>query len=110
MRFLLRFISLLLLAGAVVAGVVDSIQSVASQSLVLTPLGVALESLRAGTVGLLQTYVSDHISASLWDTFLGRLIDQPAFALLLALSLLFYLAGHKRPETYRPFMGGKFST
>ena len=109
MRFLLRFISLLMLAGAVVAGVVDSIQSVASGSVVLTPLDVAVESLRAGTTGLLQTYVSDHISPLLWDKFLGQLFELPAFALLLAMSLLFYLAGYQRPETAGRFTGHRLS-
>lgn len=40
MRFLLRFASLVALVVAVVAGTIDSIQSVAASAVVMTPMGM----------------------------------------------------------------------
>ena len=96
MRFVLRFLSLLSLAAAVIIGVVDSIQSVAGETAVFTPFGAALFSINPQILATAETYFRAHISAYLWDTVVEWLLLQPAFAVFLALSLVLYLIAYKR--------------
>lgn len=101
MRTLVRLISLLCLAAAVIAGIVDSIQSVASDSVVLTPFGAALFSVNPGILAAAESYFRDHLSAYAWDTVVEWILLQPAFMVFLTLSLLFWLIAYKREPAGR---------
>jgi hypothetical protein len=96
MRFILRFFSLLFLSAAVIVGIVDSIQSVASESVALTPLGAALFSINPGILAAAETYFQTHISASVWDGVVEWVLLQPAIVVFLILSLLLWLVAFKR--------------
>ncbi|MBL0375203.1 hypothetical protein JJB09_24610 [Rhizobium sp. KVB221] len=96
MRFLLRLLSLLFLASAVIVGIIDSIQSVASERVLLTPLGAALFSVNPDMLSAAEDYFRSHISAYVWDTAIEWMLLQPAFMVLLALSLMFWLGAFKR--------------
>jgi len=101
MRFILRFFSLVFLAAAVIVGIIDSIQSVASESILLTPLGAALFSVNPGILAAAETYFRAHISAAFWNTFVEWMLLQPAVIVFLILSLLFWAIAFKR----RPVAG-----
>jgi len=101
MRLLLRFLSLLSLAAAIIIGVVDSIQSVASEALALTPFGAALFSINPQILAVTETYFRAHVSAYLWDTVVEWLLLQPAFGVFLTLSLVFWLVAYKREPPSR---------
>ena len=96
MRFVLRFFSLLFLAAAVIVGIIDSIQSVASETVALTPLGAALFSVNPEILATAETYFQTHISAAVWDSVVEWILLQPAAVVFLILSLLFWLIAHKR--------------
>lgn len=96
MRFLLRFLSLLLLVGAVMAGIVDSIQSVASEAVVVMPFGGALFSLNPEILAVAETYSLTHLPPIIWNGFAEWLLLQPASGVFLVLSLLFWCLGFKR--------------
>jgi hypothetical protein len=106
MRFLFRFVSLILLALAVIAGVVDSIQSVAANALMLTSLGSALFTFDPDLVLSTESYVEQHMSAFVWEDVIGWVLMQPAFAVFLALSLLLYLAAYRRERSESRFGAG----
>jgi hypothetical protein len=97
MRFVLRFMSLALLVVAVIAGVVDAIQSVAAGRPEMTPLGLAWSEASPDTLELARTFVESR-APYLWDPVIGWVLLQPAVAVLLALSLVFYLIGYRRPH------------
>jgi hypothetical protein len=101
MRLLLRFLSLVALAGAIVIGVIDSIQSVASESVIMTPLGAALFSVDPEMLLNFETYFRQNVSAALWDSFIDWVLVQPASIVLLAISLLFWLIAYKREPASR---------
>ena len=101
MRLLLRFLSLLFLAAAVIVGIIDSIQSVAGEGVALTPLGAALFSINPDMLAAADTYFRAHISAYIWDTQIEWILLQPAFVVFLALSLLFWVIAYKREPTGR---------
>lgn len=101
MRFLLRFVSLLFLAAAIIVGIIDSIQSVAGEAVTLTPLGAALFSINPQILAATEAYFRAHISAQLWDSAVEWLLLQPAFGVFLLLSLVFWLIAWKREPAGR---------
>jgi hypothetical protein len=97
MLLVLRFASMVLLASAVIAGVIDSIQSVAANSVMITSLGNALFGLYPDVVLEAELYVQSHLSDFIWDDVIAWLLTQPAFAVFLCLALIFYLAAYRSP-------------
>ncbi len=98
MRLLFRFLSLIALVVAVIAGVIDAIQSVAADRLVLTPLRAAWSDVSPATLAALEDWVLAHLPAAFWDPGLRLILGQPATAVLLALAFLLYLLGHRRRQ------------
>ncbi|MEQ8481956.1 MAG: hypothetical protein RIC18_14970 [Hoeflea sp.] len=96
MRFVARVFSLVLLAIAVIAGVIDAIHSVAAHRPVLTPLLEAWTLASPVTLELVAGLFIDHLPAWVWDPGVLWVLAQPAFAVFLALSLLFWLIGYRR--------------
>ena len=101
MRFLLRFLSLLFLAAGVIVGIIDSIQSVAGETVALTPLGAALFSINPQILATTETYFQTHISTYVWDTVVEWILLQPAFLVFLTVSLIFWAIAYKREPTGR---------
>jgi hypothetical protein len=98
MRFFARVLSLIFLVFAVLAGLVDAIQTVAASQLVLTPL-IDMWSLNSpDTLAFVQSLFSQYVPVQVWDEGVVRVLDQPASAVFLMLSLLFYLAAYRRPR------------
>ncbi|MBC7281689.1 hypothetical protein [Hoeflea sp.] len=96
MRFVARLLSMILLVFAVIAGLVDAIQSVAAGQPVLTPLMDTWSSNSPGTLAQVQGLFATYLPAWVWDSGALWILAQPAFAVFLVLSLIFYLAGHRR--------------
>ena len=97
MRFLLRLASLFALAVAVIAGTIDSIQSVASSQVVITPISDAWEEVSPSTLSALQSAVSYYVHPRFYAFIFQWLMLQPAFAVLLVLSLLLWMIAYKKP-------------
>ncbi|QND49167.1 hypothetical protein HB780_26985 [Rhizobium lusitanum] len=104
MRFLLRFASLVALVVAVVAGTIDSIQSVAASAVVMTPMGDAWKDVSPSSLANVQSLISYYIHPRLYDLAMQWLLFQPAFAVFLVLSLLLWMVAYKKPP-----VAGRFS-
>jgi hypothetical protein len=98
MAFFLRFLSLLLLLGAIAAGTVDSIVSVASSKVILTSFEQDWLALSPDSLPLAKQWVEHYIHPEAWRSGLAVIIAQPAFVVLLGLSLLFWMIGYRRPR------------
>ncbi|MGO4438327.1 hypothetical protein [Rhizobium sp. RAF56] len=96
MRSLLRFGSLVALVVAVIAGTIDSIQSVAASVVVMTPMGDAWNDISPSTLAFLQSTISYYLHPRVYDDVLQWVLYQPAFAVFLALSLLLWVVAYKR--------------
>ena len=96
MRFLLRFLSLLFLVAAVMTGVIDSIQSVASETVVVMPFGAAIFSVNPEFLATAETYSLSHLPPFVWNTLAEWLLLQPAFAVFLCLSFFLWMVAFKR--------------
>jgi len=95
-RFVLRTLSLFALVVAVMAGAIDAIQSVSASEPVLPPLAVAWSTASPGTIALVADGIMRNFPYA-WDPAAMWVLSQPAFAVLLAVSLLFWTLAYKRP-------------
>lgn len=83
---------------AVIAATMDSIASVSASQFVVTPLRLAwVEIAPASLVGF-RAFVETKIGASAWRMVDVWFLPQPAFAVLLALALLLWMVGYKKPS------------
>lgn len=103
MRFVARLLSLVFLVFAVLAGLVDAIQSVAAGKPVLSPLAQSWSSSSPETLLQLEDLFIHYFPAWVWDSGVIWILMQPACVVLLAVSLLFYLAGYRRTRLAERF-------
>lgn len=97
MRFLLRSVSFLLLVAAVFAATLDSITSVAESAVTLTSIGSAWTAIDPASLAEARARLGTADFPGTLGVWFSWLLLQPAFALALALSLLFWMAGYRRP-------------
>lgn len=96
MAGLFRFLSLLSLMAAIAAAVVDCILSVSASSVILTSFEADWEAISPQSLVLVKASVEYYIHPVAWRSGVAILIAQPAFAVLSALSLLFWMVGYRR--------------
>ncbi|MBP2548404.1 hypothetical protein J2858_001297 [Neorhizobium galegae] len=96
MAFFFRFLSLLALVLAIAAGTVDAVLSVSSSSVVLTSLEADWVAVDPGSLTLVEAWINHYIHPQAWQSGLAVIIQQPAFAIFLALSLLLWMIGYRR--------------
>jgi hypothetical protein len=92
-RFLARFLGLWLLAGAVVAAVVDGSKSLAASRFVTTSVGQAWTQVHRPSMISAQAAIERQVSGALWDPGITSLLALPLALVLLLLATLFLLAG-----------------
>jgi predicted membrane protein len=103
-RTFFHLLSLLCLIAAIMTGTLDSIESVSSNAVVVTSLGNHWQNVDVVSLALAEQAVGNYIHPDLWRWALAPLLAQPAFAIFLALSLLFWMIGYRRPR-----FAGRFS-
>ncbi len=104
MRFLLRFASLVALVVAVIAGTIDSIQSVAASAVVMTPMGDAWNDVSPSSLASFRSAIAYYVHPRFYDMAMQWLLFQPAFAVFLVISLLLWMVAYKRQPA-----AGRFS-
>jgi len=98
MRFVARVLSLIFLVFAVLAGLVDAIQTVAAGEVVLTPLLETWGLNSPDTLAFVENLFARNVPGPIWEQGAAWILGQPSSAVFLVLSLLFYLAGYRRPK------------
>jgi hypothetical protein len=105
LRLLVRSVSLLLLAGAFAAAVVDGARSLANQELTLTSTGVALATAFPGKIDQFTTLAQNRLPHFLWDPVLLSILYAPTFLDLGVLGIaLSYLSRPRRKADLRSIM------
>jgi hypothetical protein len=96
----LRFVGLWLIAGALVALVIDATKSIASSALTVTQLGPTWYALSPSTLLAAQRFVERQIEAYvgnwLWDPLILWVLMLPTWAVLAALGFLLAYLGRRR--------------
>lgn len=103
-RFVFRMLSLLSLMLAVVAGVMDSIQSVSSSEVMLTSVASAWQELDAASLELARETLEHYIPVLIVLDGLEWVLRQPAFAVFLSISLVLWMIGYRKPS-----LAGRFA-
>jgi hypothetical protein len=77
LRFFVRLLGLILLAGGFAALVVDGTRSLAGGQLMITTLREGAMSISPGKLEALQASVEQKLSAPLWDSVISALLHLP---------------------------------
>ena len=98
-RFILRLIGVVLLAGGFAALVIDGTRSIAGNRLLWTPFEQTAQWLLPGKLPLLQAIVERDLHPLLWNPVLVTIFALPTFLVLGVLGLFFLLIARKRPRS-----------
>ena len=96
LRVIARFIGLLLLAAAFAALVVDGTKSIASDTLIVTPLAAIAEQLAPSKYPLLQTAIENRLGHFAWKPVTTTLLALPGWLCAGALGGLLFAATRRR--------------
>lgn len=99
-RFILRFIGLLLLALGFIFVVYDGMKSIADRTIYATRLEQFWTDIHASSLQATRDAI-DRYAASLWSIIMQPLIDQPAAAVFAIVGVVLIILGRKK----RPLIG-----
>ncbi|MGH6760571.1 MAG: hypothetical protein ACRECW_03145 [Phyllobacterium sp.] len=92
----MRLFSLVTLAIAVIAAVIDAARSLGASRLVTTSLGESWMQLSPDTLSKSGAWAEANLYPLLWDPVLLAILKAPTWLFFLALAGLFYLASYRR--------------
>lgn len=93
MRFLLRLLGYLLVAGGFVSLVIDGARSIANSGLRYTPVDLAVTTLSGARGEALRPLVERNLPAWVWDPVLVNLLMAPVALVALLLGFLLLKLG-----------------
>lgn len=100
-RFLLRFIGVLCLAGAFILVIYDGTKSIAGSNLYFTSVGLLWELMSAGSLAKIRPLLESYAGGFLWDPMTVSILAAPASGLLAFFGASFILLGRKK----KPLIG-----
>jgi len=97
-RFLLRFLGLILLAAAFILVIYDGTKSIAANSISLTTVQALWTLVHPSSLAKLKPLIEPYAKGLLWDPVTVSLLAAPAWSLLgIAGILLLFLGRKKKP-------------
>jgi hypothetical protein len=100
-RFLLRFIGLLLLALAFIFVVYDGIRTISDGTLLITKTNYVWNAVHDGSLRALQALVEQKLGQEAWQLGIAPVLDQPAAAVFGVLGIVLIVLGRKK----KPLIG-----
>jgi ABC-type phosphate transport system permease subunit len=100
-RFLLRFIGLLLLALAFIFVIYDGMKSIADGGLSLTKFGQIWTEVHASSLQALQAVIERYAGADLWQLIVASILAQPVAAVFGVIGVVLIMFGRKK----KPLIG-----
>ena len=94
--FLIRTLGLWLVAGAVVAAVIDGMKTIASGGLVLTPMITTWSDLSPASFAGAKALVATYLHPAVWDTVIQWVLILPTWAVLSAFGSVLVALGSPR--------------
>lgn len=96
MRFLVRILGLMALAGAFVAALLDGARWIANGAFAPTTAGALIGDLAPRAVANAQSLVEARLGPKAWEEVIVRGLSAPLFVYLTALSALFFILSRRR--------------
>jgi len=100
-RFLLRFIGLMLIALAFILFVYDGTRSIAGNKIFITQVGDVWSNVHQNSMLLLQPAIERHVAVWLWDPVALTVLTAPSWLVLAIIGALLILLGRKK----KPLIG-----
>jgi hypothetical protein len=100
-RFVFRFVGLLLLALAFIFVVYDGMKSIADRGIFLTRIGQFWIEIHTASFQLFQAFVERYATSDIWQFVVQPVLNQPASVVFGGLSIVLILLGRKK----RPLIG-----
>ena len=100
-RFLCRFIGLLLLALAFIFVIYDGIRSISDSGILVTKANYIWSAIHERSLQALQAAVERHLGFEVWQIGIAPILDQPASAVAGVLSAILIVLGRKK----KPLIG-----
>jgi hypothetical protein len=100
-RFLLRFVGLLLLALAFIFVVYDGIRSISDGSVLLTKAGYVWNVAHERSLQAFHALVDQQAGPDAWQLAIAPVLDQPASAIFCVLGVILIVLGRKK----KPLIG-----
>jgi hypothetical protein len=101
MRFLFRFIGLMLIALAFILFVYDGTRSIAGNKIFITQVGDVWSNVHQNSLLLLQPAIERHVAVWLWDPVALTVLTAPSWLVLALIGALLILLGRKK----KPLIG-----
>ena len=95
-RFLLRFIGLLLLALGFIFLIYDGIRSISDGSILLTRTSEVWNVVHDRSLLAFQALIERHTGAQFWQVAVAPLLEQPASAVASVLGVVLIVLGRKK--------------
>jgi hypothetical protein len=100
-RFILRFVGLLLLALAFVLVIADGIKSIADRMFFVRSVARFWDDLHSSSLTAMRAAVESHVSPGIWALAVQPVLDQPAALVFGILGAVLIVVGRKK----RPLIG-----
>jgi hypothetical protein len=100
-RFLLRFLGLLLLALAFIFVIYDGMKSIADRAFYATTISQFWTEIHANSLQAAQALVERQLAAGIWQFGIQSMLDQPAAAVFGILGVVLIMLGRKK----KPLIG-----
>jgi hypothetical protein len=100
-RFLFRFIGLILLALAFILVIYDGMKSIVGNRLLLTNTQALLELVSAGSIAKIRPLIEPYAGGLLWDPVMLAILAAPSWSLLGFFGIVLLLFGRRK----KPLIG-----
>ena len=100
-RFLLRFIGLLLLALAFIFVIYDGIRSISDGGILITKTSYIWNAIHDSSLKGLQALVEQKLGIEAWQIGVAPVLDQPVSAIFCVLGIILIVLGRKK----KPLIG-----
>jgi sulfite exporter TauE/SafE len=100
-RFLFRFVGLILLAAAFILVIYDGTKSISANNLFLTSVQTLWDLINAGSLDRLKPVIQHYANGYLWDPVMLGFLAAPSWVVLGLAGILLILLGRKK----KPLIG-----
>lgn len=102
-RALLRLLSMVMLAIAVIMAVLDATRSIAADAVVMTPLETSWMAVSPWTLAWTEAMIGASLPAFFLDPVAAGFLGLPGFAVFAGLALLLAIPGRRRERRVNRF-------
>ncbi|WP_370930862.1 hypothetical protein [Bartonella sp. DGB1] len=94
--FLLKILAIIALLGAIISGLIDAANSIASSKVIMSSLQSFWQSLSSQSYTSFQNWSQNTLGENVWNEWISPIIHSPAWLVLLIISIILFLLAPRR--------------